>query len=372
MPDRARPGKTAKTARTGKTRGQRQQNECARKARLPAPVADPAVPVTAPPDWRPARSGARVDVRKTYKLFIGGAFPRSESGRSYPAAGPDGAVLAHVAQASRKDARDAVVAARKATAGWAGATAYNRGQVLYRVAELLQGRAAQFTAESVANEGVSRAEAERAVTEAIDRWVWYAGLARQGRPGDGGRQPGGGAVLQLQRARADRGGGRARARRARPARAGQRARAGDRHRQHRGGGGQRVRAAAGRHPGRGARDLGRAARGGEHPDRPHRRTRAGARRAHGRERDRPHRGGRGRPGRAGAARGRERQARVRLGRRLGGAAAAGHGCWRSWRSRRSGTRSAFRARPRPPAGAVSRSRRTCPGRARCARSCSAR
>jgi len=118
---------------------------------------------------------ARNAVRKTYKLFIGGAFPRSESGRSYPAAGPDGAVLAHVAMASRKDARDAVVAARKAVAGWAGATAYNRGQVLYRVAELLQGRVAQFTAESVANEGVSRAEAELAVTEAIDRWVWYAG-----------------------------------------------------------------------------------------------------------------------------------------------------------------------------------------------------
>ena len=78
-----------------------------------------------------------MDVRKTYKLFIGGAFPRSESGRSYPAAGPGGAVLAHVAMASRKDARDAVVAARKATGGWAGATAYNRGQVLYRVAELL-------------------------------------------------------------------------------------------------------------------------------------------------------------------------------------------------------------------------------------------
>jgi acyl-CoA reductase-like NAD-dependent aldehyde dehydrogenase len=114
-------------------------------------------------------------VRKTYKLFIGGAFPRSESGRSYPARRPDGAVLAHVALASRKDARDAVVAARKATGGWAGATAYNRGQVLYRVAELLEGRAGQFAAECVASEGVSRAQAERAVTGAIDRWVWYAG-----------------------------------------------------------------------------------------------------------------------------------------------------------------------------------------------------
>ena len=79
-------------------------------------------------------------MRKTYKLFIGGAFPRSESGRSYPVTGPDGTLLAHAARASRKDARDAVVAARKAGPGWAGATAYNRGQVLYRVAELLQGR----------------------------------------------------------------------------------------------------------------------------------------------------------------------------------------------------------------------------------------
>jgi len=119
--------------------------------------------------------GSRLDVRKTYKLFIGGAFPRSESGRSYPVTGPDGAVLAHAARASRKDARDAVVAARKAAAGWAGATAYNRGQVLYRVAELLEGRAAQFAAEVVRSEGISGRAAARAVAEAIDRWVWYAG-----------------------------------------------------------------------------------------------------------------------------------------------------------------------------------------------------
>jgi acyl-CoA reductase-like NAD-dependent aldehyde dehydrogenase len=130
----------------------------------------------------PAADGAsgretrsRLDVRKTYKLFIGGAFPRSESGRSYPVAAPDGALLAHAARASRKDARDAVVAARKAGPGWAGATAYNRGQVLYRVAELLQGREAQFAAEIVKNEGLSAREAARTVAEAIDRWVWYAG-----------------------------------------------------------------------------------------------------------------------------------------------------------------------------------------------------
>jgi acyl-CoA reductase-like NAD-dependent aldehyde dehydrogenase len=89
--------------------------------------------------------------------------------------GPDGTLLAHAARASRKDARDAVVAARKAGPGWAGATAYNRGQVLYRVAELLQGREAQFAAEIVKNEGVSAREAARTVAEAIDRWVWYAG-----------------------------------------------------------------------------------------------------------------------------------------------------------------------------------------------------
>ncbi len=117
----------------------------------------------------------RLAVWKTHKLFIGGAFPRSESGRSYPVTGSGGELLAHAALASRKDARDAVVAARKATAGWWGATAYNRGQVLYRVAELLEGRAAQFTGLSVAAEGLSESAAEQAVSAAIDRWVWYAG-----------------------------------------------------------------------------------------------------------------------------------------------------------------------------------------------------
>ena len=120
-------------------------------------------------------AAAPIPVRKTYKLFIGGAFPRSESGRSYPVTGPDGAVLANAALASRKDARDAVTAARKAFPGWAGATAYNRGQILYRVAEMLQGRAAQFAAECAAADRISAADAERAVTAAISRWVWYAG-----------------------------------------------------------------------------------------------------------------------------------------------------------------------------------------------------
>jgi acyl-CoA reductase-like NAD-dependent aldehyde dehydrogenase len=123
----------------------------------------------------PRGSTARLDVRKTYKLFIGGAFPRSESGRSYPVSGADGSLLAHAARASRKDARDAVTAARAAAGKWSGATAYNRGQVLYRVAEVLEGRLAQFAALLAAGEGLDLAEAERAAAAAIDRWVWYAG-----------------------------------------------------------------------------------------------------------------------------------------------------------------------------------------------------
>ena len=119
--------------------------------------------------------GPRIAVRKTYKLYIGGAFPRSESGRSYVVTDHKGGFLANAALASRKDARDAVTAARKAFAGWSGATAYNRGQVLYRVAELLEGRRAQFVAEVRAAEGLSARLAEAAVDEAIDRWVWYAG-----------------------------------------------------------------------------------------------------------------------------------------------------------------------------------------------------
>ena len=116
-------------------------------------------------------------MRKTYTLYIGGAFPRSESGRSYPVAGPVGELLAHAAQASRKDVRDAVVAARKAFPGWSGATAYNRGQVLYRIAEMLDGRREQFAAEVRAAEGGSAAAAVATVEHAIDRWVWYAGWA---------------------------------------------------------------------------------------------------------------------------------------------------------------------------------------------------
>jgi acyl-CoA reductase-like NAD-dependent aldehyde dehydrogenase len=118
---------------------------------------------------------SRLGVRKTYKLYIGGAFPRSESGRSYPVSTADGTFLANAALGSRKDARDAVVAARKAFPGWSGATAYNRGQVLYRVAEMLEGRRAQFAAEVAAAEGVDTTTAESLVDRTVDRWGWYAG-----------------------------------------------------------------------------------------------------------------------------------------------------------------------------------------------------
>ena len=119
----------------------------------------------------------RLTVPKTYKLYIGGKFPRSESGRTYEVATPKGAFLANAALASRKDARDAVVAARAAVSGWSGATAYNRGQVLYRIAELLEGRRAQFVDEIASVEGVRASVAEAQVDEAIDTWVWYAGWA---------------------------------------------------------------------------------------------------------------------------------------------------------------------------------------------------
>jgi acyl-CoA reductase-like NAD-dependent aldehyde dehydrogenase len=119
---------------------------------------------------------ARSAVRKTYKLYVGGAFPRSESGRTYEVRSADGErFLANAALASRKDARDAVVAARKAFGGWSGATAYNRGQVLYRVAEMLEGRRAQFVAEVADAEGVKKGVAGDLVDAAVDRWVWYAG-----------------------------------------------------------------------------------------------------------------------------------------------------------------------------------------------------
>ena len=120
---------------------------------------------------------ARLAVPKTYKLFIGGKFPRSESGYTYEVCSPKGAFLANAAKASRKDARDAVSAARSAQAGFASLTAYNRGQILYRIAEVLEGRRDQFVEEIRASEGVSAAAALKQVEASIDTWVWYAGFA---------------------------------------------------------------------------------------------------------------------------------------------------------------------------------------------------
>ncbi|WP_324274324.1 aldehyde dehydrogenase family protein [Blastococcus brunescens] len=120
-------------------------------------------------------SSDRLAVRKTYKLYVNGAFPRSESGRTYEVTDSKGHFLANAAWASRKDTRDAVVAARAAFPAWSAATAYNRGQVLYRVAEVMEGRHVQFCEEVAAGEGLSASKARAAVDAAIDRWVWYAG-----------------------------------------------------------------------------------------------------------------------------------------------------------------------------------------------------
>jgi acyl-CoA reductase-like NAD-dependent aldehyde dehydrogenase len=117
----------------------------------------------------------RIEVRKTHKLYLGGKFPRSESGRSYEVTDAAGRFLGNVAKASRKDARDAVVAARAAFPGWSAASAYNRGQVLYRVAEVMEGRRDQLAAQVAAAEGLTARQAGRVVDAAVDRWVWYAG-----------------------------------------------------------------------------------------------------------------------------------------------------------------------------------------------------
>jgi acyl-CoA reductase-like NAD-dependent aldehyde dehydrogenase len=119
----------------------------------------------------------RADVRKTYKLYIGGAFPRSESGHSYVVEDAKGRFLANAALASRKDARDAVVAARGAFAGWAGRTAYNRGQVVYRIAEVMEDRRPQFVDALSSTEGLTARQASATLDAAVDRLVWYAGWA---------------------------------------------------------------------------------------------------------------------------------------------------------------------------------------------------
>lgn len=116
-------------------------------------------------------------MRKTYKLYVAGAFPRSESGRTYIVRDSSGGFLANAAAASRKDARDAVQAARKAFGGWSTRTPYNRGQVVYRVAEMLEGRRAQLVEEVQRSEGLTGAEADAVLDRAVDRLVWYAGWA---------------------------------------------------------------------------------------------------------------------------------------------------------------------------------------------------
>jgi acyl-CoA reductase-like NAD-dependent aldehyde dehydrogenase len=118
---------------------------------------------------------SRLEVKKTYKLYINGAFPRSESGRIYEVTDAKGNFIANPAMASRKDLREAVVAARAAQPGWAKATAYNRGQILYRIAEMLEGRADQIAAEISATSGATPKKAHEQLMAAIDRWVWYAG-----------------------------------------------------------------------------------------------------------------------------------------------------------------------------------------------------
>ncbi|MFB0616732.1 aldehyde dehydrogenase [Streptomyces sp. AGS-58] len=139
----------------------------------------------------------RLSVFKTYKLYVGGKFPRSESGRVYEVTDSKGKWLANAPQSSRKDARDAVVAARKAFGGWSGATAYNRGQVLYRVAEMLEGRRAQFVREVADAEGLSKSGAAEQVEATIDRWVWYAGWTDKIAQVLGGANPVAGPYFNL-------------------------------------------------------------------------------------------------------------------------------------------------------------------------------
>jgi len=131
----------------------------------------------------------RIDVMKTYKLYIGGTFPRSESGRSYELKDKKGNFIANPALASRKDLRDAVVAAKAAFSGWSHATAYNRGQILYRMAEMLESRTEQFVAEIKALEGVSDSVARKQVQDSIDLWVWYAGWSDKISTTSGGTNP---------------------------------------------------------------------------------------------------------------------------------------------------------------------------------------
>jgi len=166
--------KTAKTAKTAKAAATVKAKTTPVKAAKPEQPA--AETVVARAETAAVRLAApRSSVRKTYKLYIGGAFPRSESGRSYAVTASTGEFIANAAQASRKDARDAVRAARSAQPGWAKATAYNRGQILYRIAEMLEERRDQFAQQIAGVEGGTLAAAYAQVDASVDRWVWYAG-----------------------------------------------------------------------------------------------------------------------------------------------------------------------------------------------------
>ncbi|HNG63817.1 MAG TPA: aldehyde dehydrogenase family protein [Ferruginibacter sp.] len=121
-----------------------------------------------------ATTDKRLEILKTYKIYIGGQFPRTESGRYYIASSNKGLKLANVCLCSRKDFRDAVVAARGAFGGWSGRAAFNRGQILYRIAEMLEGRKAQFIDELM-KQDASRAQAENEVSLCIDRLIYYSG-----------------------------------------------------------------------------------------------------------------------------------------------------------------------------------------------------
>jgi len=131
----------------------------------------------------------RIDVKKTYKLFIGGAFARTESGRTYEVKNSKGIFIANPCLASRKDLKDAVVAARSAVSGWSQATAYNRGQILYRMAEILEGRSEQFASEISELTGVTPKKAHEEVEASIDLLVWYAGWTDKISALDGATNP---------------------------------------------------------------------------------------------------------------------------------------------------------------------------------------
>jgi len=140
---------------------------------------------------------SRIDVRKTYKLYIGGAFPRSESGYSYVVNDAKGKFMANASLASRKDARDAVQAARKAFPGWSARTAYNRAQIVYRIAEVMEDRRPQFVDALQRSEGLTVARAEKVLDAAIDRLVWYAGWADKITQVVGGANPVAGPFFNL-------------------------------------------------------------------------------------------------------------------------------------------------------------------------------